>query len=113
MKLIVTIAAAAVPGSAEAVRQEGSKVKVIGLSVPSLCRSYVHEGIIESIVLWNTIDLGYLTVQAANALHARTLHAGSSSLAAGRLGLLEVRDHDVLLGTPFRFDKTNIDQFDF
>lgn len=113
VKLIVTIAAAAVPGSAEAVRQEGSAVKVIGLSVPSLCREYVHEGIIESILLWNTIDLGYLTVQAANALQAHTLHAGSTSLAAGRLGALEVQDHDVLLGTPFRFDKTNIDQFDF
>jgi rhamnose transport system permease protein len=113
VKLIVTIAAAAVPGSAEAVRQEASSVKVIGLSVPSLCREYVHEGIIESIVLWNTVDLGYLTVQAASALHDRRLERGSSSLRAGRLGTLEVRESDVLLGTPFRFDKSNIDRFAF
>jgi rhamnose transport system permease protein len=113
VKLVMTIAAAAVPGSAEAVRQEGSSVKVIGLSVPSLCREYVHEGIIESILLWNTIDLGYLTVQAANALHEGELERNSRSLRAGRLGTLEVRDGDVLLGTPFRFDKTNIDRFAF
>jgi rhamnose transport system permease protein len=113
VKLVVTIAAAAVPGSAEAVRQEGSSVKVIGLSVPSLCRDYVHEGIIESILLWNTIDLGYLTVQAASALHAHELDSASRSLRAGRLGTLEVRDGDVILGQPFRFDKTNIDRFAF
>ena len=88
-------------------------MKVIGLSVPSLCRDYVHEGIIESILLWNTIDLGYLTVQAASALHAHELDSASRSLRAGRLGTLEVRDGDVILGQPFRFDKTNIDRFAF
>lgn len=113
VRLIMTIAAAAVPGSAEAVKQEGSEVKVIGLSVPSLCRSYVHAGIIDSIILWNTVDLGYLTVQAAVALHDGRLRAGSTALAAGRLGSIEVRGADVLLGAPFRFDASNIDQFDF
>jgi hypothetical protein len=73
----------------------------------------VHEGIIESNVLWNSLDLGYLTVQAANALQAHKLAAGSTALSAGRLGTLEVHDHDVLLGKPFRFDKSNIDKFDF
>lgn len=38
VQLIMAIAAAAVPCAAEAVKQDGSKVKVIGLSVPSLCR---------------------------------------------------------------------------
>ena len=114
VRLVVTIAAAAVPGSAEAVKQEGrDDVKVIGLSVPSLCRDYVHEGVIESIVLWNTVDLGYLTVQASAALAHGDLNAHTSRLSAGRLGKLEVRSQEVLLGQPFRFDATNIDDFDF
>ena len=113
VKLVMVIAAAAVPGAAEAVKQEGSSVKVIGLSVPSLCRSYVHEGIIESILLWNTIDLGYLTVRAGAALASGELAAGASAFAAGRLGTLEVQGDNVLLGVPFRFDKTNIDRFEF
>jgi rhamnose transport system permease protein len=113
VRLIVTIAAAAVPGSAEAVKQEGSSVKVIGLSVPSLCKSYVHEGIIECIVLWNTVDLGYLTVHAANALATGEIDHYSGELEAGRLGRIEIRDGEILLGQPFRFDRTNIDQFDF
>jgi rhamnose transport system permease protein len=113
VKLVMVIAAAAVPGAAEAVKQEASDAKVIGLSVPSLCRDYVHEGIIVSILLWNTVDLGYLTVRAAAALAHGELAAGSSSFAAGRLGALEVRGDNVLLGVPFRFDASNIDRFDF
>jgi len=113
VKLVMVIAAAAVPGAAEAVKQESSDAKVIGLSVPSLCRAYVHEGVIASILLWNTVDLGYLTVHAASALASGELRAGSSAFGAGRLGTLEVRGDNVLLGVPFRFDASNLDRFDF
>lgn len=113
VQLIVVIAAAAVPGAAEAIKQDGSKVKLIGLSVPSLCRDYVHQGIIDSITLWNTVDLGYLTVHAAKAAANGTLRRGATSLPAGRLGDKTVEGDQVLLGTPFRFTKDNIDQFKF
>jgi rhamnose transport system permease protein len=113
VRLVMVIAAAAVPGAAEAVKQDGSSAKVIGLSVPSLCRQYVHEGIIESITLWNTQDLGYLTVWAAHAAATGALAPGSSSLRAGRLGSLAVQGDQVLLGAPFRFTKANIDLFRF
>lgn len=113
VKLVMVIAAAAVPGAAEAVKQEGSSVKVIGLSVPSLCRSYVHEGIIESILLWNTLDLGYLTVHAAEALASGELPSSAATFPAGRLGPLELTQDSVILGQPFRFDRTNIDRFEF
>jgi rhamnose transport system substrate-binding protein len=114
VKLIVAIAAPAVPGAAEAVKQSGRRdVKVIGLSLPSLCRSYVHEGVIESIVLWNTIDLGYLTVYASSALSRGQLKRGDRELVAGRLGKVEVREDEVVLGAPFIFNISNIDHFDF
>jgi hypothetical protein len=32
---------------------------------------------------------------------------------AGRLGRIEVRGDNVLLGTPFTFTRENVDQFDF
>src|SRR5262245_57205454 len=114
VKLIMGIAAPAVPGAAEAVKQSGRKdVKVIGLSLPNLCKPYVHDGVIESVVLWNTLDLGYLTVYAANELSAGKLKRGAGDLKAGKLGVIEVREADVLLGAPFIFNKSNIDQFDF
>jgi len=114
VKLIMGIAAPAVPGAAEAVKQSGRKdVKVIGLSLPNLCKPYVHDGVIESIVLWNTLDLGYLTVYAANELGAGKLKRGAGDLKAGKLGVIQVREADVLLGAPFIFNKANIDRFDF
>jgi rhamnose transport system permease protein len=114
VKLIMGIAAPAVPGAAEAVKQSGrSDVKVIGLSLPDMCKAYVHDGVIDSVVLWNTVDLGYLTVYAGQSLVDGDLKAGASSLSAGRLGSVEVRGDEVMLGAPFIFNKDNIDKFDF
>jgi rhamnose transport system permease protein len=114
VKVIMGIAAPAVPGAAEAVRQSGRRdVKVIGLSLPNMCKPYVKAGVIDSIVLWNTRDLGYLTVVAAHALAAGTLTPGSDGLEAGRLGRIQVDGDQVLLGKPFVFTKENIDGFDF
>ncbi|HWQ36484.1 MAG TPA: substrate-binding domain-containing protein [Blastocatellia bacterium] len=114
VKLVMGIAAPAVPGAAEAVRQSGrSDVKVTGLSLPNMCKPYVQAGVIESIVLWNTADLGYLTVYAARALSAGELRRGSSELKAGRLGRIEVKGDQVMLGAPFIFNRQNIERFDF
>jgi ABC-type sugar transport system substrate-binding protein len=114
VKLIMGIAAPAVPGAAQAVKQSGhNDVKVIGLSLPNLCKPYVHDGVIESVVLWNTLDLGYLTVYAASELGAGKLKRGDGDLKAGKLGEIQVRDADVMLGAPFIFNKANIDRFDF
>jgi len=114
VKLIMAIAAPAVPGAAEAVKQSGrSDVKVTGLSLPNMCKPYVHDGIIESIVLWNTLDLGYLTVYASRALSDGQLKRGDQDLSAGRLGKIEVQSDEVRLGAPFIFNKSNIDQFSF
>jgi len=111
---VMGISAPAVPGAAEAVKQSGrSDVKVIGLSLPSLCKPYVHSGVIESVVLWNTHDLGYLTVLTSDALARGTLKRGDKTFNAGRLGTLEVKGDQVILGKPFIFNKSNIDQFDF
>src|SRR2546421_648124 len=55
-KLIMAIAAPAVPRAAEAVQQSGRKdVKVTGLSLPNMNKPYVHAGVVDSVVLWNTL----------------------------------------------------------
>ena len=111
---IVGISAPAVPGIAEATKQAGrSDVKVTGLSLPNLCKSYVHSGYISSVVLWNTADLGYLTVYAGEALVTGRLKAGATGFEAGRLGRIEIKRDQILLGAPFVFDKKNIDGFNF
>ena len=113
-KLIMAICSPAVPGAAEAVKQSGRKdVKVIGLGLPNQNKQYVHEGYTDAVILWNTMDLGYLTVQSAKALHDGKLKPGATKLTAGRLGTIEVNGDNVLLGQPFTFTKDNIDRFDF
>ena len=104
----------AVPGAAEAVRQAGRKdLYVIGLSLPNINKPYVHAGVVQTVVLWNTKDLGYLTVYAAARLAQGQLTAGAQSLAAGRIGSVEIRGDQIILGQPIKFTKANIDQFDF
>jgi rhamnose transport system permease protein len=114
VKLIMAIAAPAVPGAAEAVRQAGrTDVKVMGLSLPNINKKYVYEDVVQVVILWNTTNLGYLTVQAATLAARGALAAGASSIQAGRLGAMEVRGAEVLLGAPLVMTKANIDQFDF
>ena len=114
VKVIMAIAAPAVPGAAEAVKQSGrTDVKVTGLSLPNMNKPYVKSGIVESVVLWNTTDLGYLTVYAANALSKGELKQGDHEINAGRLGKIAVVGDEVRLGAPFVFNKDNIDRFNF
>jgi len=114
MKLIMAISAPAVPGAAEAVKQSGrTDVKVTGLSLPNMCKPYVKAGIAESVVLWNTRNLGYLVVNASKQAVEGTLKAGVTSIDAGRLGKIAVDGDQVLLGKPLVFTKANIDQYDF
>ncbi|HTO03822.1 MAG TPA: substrate-binding domain-containing protein, partial [Opitutus sp.] len=115
LKLLMAICSRAVAGAAEAVKQAGKtgQVHVMGLGLPNENRRYVKEGVTASVILWKTEDLGYLTVHAAAALANGTLKPGDEKFTAGSLGTFEIRGDNILLGTPFIFNKENIDQFDF
>jgi ABC-type sugar transport system substrate-binding protein len=78
-----------------------------------MCRPYIKSGVIESIVLWNTGDLGALAVATAQALARGKLKRGDTSFDAGPLGTYAVSGDEVLLGAPFVFNKSNIDRFNF
>ncbi len=67
----------------------------------------------DSVILWNTGDLGYLTIQAAVAVAKGTLKPGAKTFAAGKLGTFNLAGDNILLGKPFIFNKGNIDQFNF
>jgi rhamnose transport system permease protein len=113
-RLVMAISAPAVPGAAEAVRQAGRRdVRVMGLSLPNMNKTYVHGDVVQKVILWNTTNLGYLTVLAAAKAVDGTLAPGATSLAAGRLGTIDVKGQEVLLGEPLVMDKGNIDRFDF
>jgi rhamnose transport system substrate-binding protein len=114
VKLVMAISAPAVPGSAEAVRQANRRdVNVIGLSLPNMNKPYVHDGWVQTVVLWNTRDLGYLTVLAGSLLTQSKISSTTTSFDAGRLGAIQIRGSEIVLGAPVMFTKSNIDRFDF
>ncbi len=114
VRVIIAISAPSVPGAGEAVKQSGrTDVKVVGLSLPNLCKPYVRSGDVAAVVLWKTRDLGYLVVATSAALAREQFPTGQPAFTAGRLGSVEIRGTDIILGAPFVFTKQNIDQFDF
>jgi rhamnose transport system permease protein len=114
VKLVMAISAPAVPGSAEAVRQANRRdLNVIGLSLPNMNKPYVHDGWAQTVVLWNTKDLGYLTVLAGSLLTQNKISSSTTSFDAGRLGTIQIRGTEIILGAPVMFTKANIDRFDF
>jgi ABC-type sugar transport system substrate-binding protein len=114
LKGIIGLTSVAVPAAAEAVRQEGKrgKIKVTGVSTPKDMRDYVQDGTVKTVILWNPVDLGFLTVYVAEFMRHGTMPE-NGTIQAGRLGPITVRDREVLLGKPLRFDRANIDAFDF
>jgi ABC-type sugar transport system substrate-binding protein len=112
---LFAISSVAFPGAAEAVKQSGTKGKVLvtGLSTPNDMREYVKDGTVNSVVLWNTLDLGYLTIHAAEALARGKLKPGATELAAGKLGTKKIVGDNVLLGNILVFTKDNIDRYRF
>ncbi|MCE5237429.1 substrate-binding domain-containing protein [bacterium] len=112
---VFAISSVAFPGAADAVQQakQGGKVAVVGLATPKPMRQWVEAGTVKTVILWNPVDLGYATIQAAQALAEGKLAAGAKALESGRLGSLTVSGDQVLLGPPMEFTKDNIAQFDF
>ena len=89
-------------------------MNVIGLSLPNINKPYVHAGVVQAVVLWNTRDLGYLTVLAASQLtreRARRRRAHRSMPAVSARSRCAARE--IILGAPLLITKNNIDTFDF
>jgi rhamnose transport system substrate-binding protein len=105
----------AFPGTASAVEKAGQtgKVAVLGLGTPKDMKPFVDKGVVKSVILWNPVDLGYLTVCVARAAKKGELKVGDKTFKAGRLGEKKVEGNVVLLGDPMVFDKDNIGKFDF
>jgi ABC-type sugar transport system substrate-binding protein len=109
------ISSVSFPGAAEAVKQAGKsgEVMVTGLATPNSMKSYVKDGTVKSVVLWNTSELGYLTVMVGEALATGKLSSGATSFDAGKLGEKKIDGDHVLLGDILVFNQENIDQYDF
>lgn len=115
LKGVFAITSVAFPAAADAIKQAGKsgQVLVTGLATPNSMKAFVKDGTVKSVFLWNTEDLGYLTIHTANAIVNGGLKAGATSVKAGALGERKIDGDNVLLGDYLVFTKDNIDKFDF
>ena len=116
LKGLFGMTSVATPASAEAVTKAGlcGKVAVVGLATPNAMKPYVNAGCVKSVVLWNPVDLGYAATYVMRAVVDGKLKPGATSVEAGKLGKLNVvNGSEILLGPPFIYNKSNVDQFDF
>jgi rhamnose transport system substrate-binding protein len=91
------------------------KVALTGLGTPNQMRKFVKDGTVTEFALWDPADVGYLAAYAAAAL-ASDLITGKEgdTFKSGKLGEHTVgKAGEVILGPPTRFNKANIDEFDF
>lgn len=118
LKGIIGQCSTSAPGVAEAVTQAGKIGEIVatGVSVPSMMSPYVKNGAVKSFVLWNPVDLGYLTVWAAKyLLDGNQFEEGVEYEVPGiaTKPWYVAEERMLVLGPPMVFDETNVDDFDF
>ena len=112
IKAIVGFCSPAVPGAAQGLKEASrTDVRITGVSLPSLCRRYIEEGVVESVVIWKTRNLGYLVGASAQALATGVLRSGAAMLRAGRLGTVVVLNDEIRLGRCHIVTRGNIAEF--
>ncbi len=113
LKGVFGITSVALPGAAKAVQDAGmsGKIAVTGLATPKDMRKFIADGTVKTVVLWNPVDLGYLTIHAAKKLAEEGKLP--EEFEAGRLGKVKRAGTHILLGPPMRFTEENIAKFDF
>jgi rhamnose transport system substrate-binding protein len=91
------------------------KVKLTGLGTPNQMRKFVKDGTVDEFALWSPEDVGYLAGQAAVALVSGQITGKEGEkFKAGKLGEKTIGPKgEIILGPPTRFNKGNIDDFDF
>ncbi len=91
------------------------KIALTGLATPDEMKKYVADGTVVSFALWDPANLGYLAAYAAVELASgKITGAAGQTFTAGKLGSFTVgADNTVLLGPPYVFNSSNINNFNF
>ena len=120
LKVIVAPTTVGILAAAQVVKQQGKTgtVFVTGLGLPNDMKPFVADGTSPEFGLWSVPDLGYLAYNVAALLEAGTI-TGAEGETFTVKGLNGDQPYTigpksvVILGPPYKFDKTNIDQFNF
>lgn len=120
LKVICAPTTVGINAAAKVLQDEKSSVKLTGLGLPSEMAEYIGDDDAHScpyMYLWNPIDVGRLGAYTSIALVDGTITgAVDDTFTAGDMGdytVVEAADGgtEVILGAPFKFDPSNIDEW--
>jgi rhamnose transport system substrate-binding protein len=120
LKVIVAPTTVGILAAAQVVSaaKKSESVKVTGLGFPNDMKPFVKDGTSPVFGLWSVPDLGYLAEQVAEKLVSGEIKGaeGETFSVKGLNGDQPYtigKDSIVVLGPAFRFDSTNVDNFNF
>ena len=119
LKVIIAPTTVGIAAASKVITDQGliGKIKVTGLVLPSEMADYINNGACPYMFLWNPIDVGYLGAYTATALtDGKITGKAGESFVAGRLGNYTITQAgdggtEVLLGPPFKFEPSNINDW--
>lgn len=118
LKVICAPTTVGIMAAAKVLQDEGSACKLTGLGLPSEMADYVADDkSCPYMYLWNPIDLGRLSAYTSMALvNGSITGAAGEFFDAGDMGTYmtgnaEDGGTEVVLGPPFKFEPSNIDEW--
>ena len=120
LKVICAPTTVGIAAAAKVLQDNGSSCKLTGLGLPSEMSEYIGDDDAHScpyMFLWNPEDVGRLGAYTSIALvNEEITGAAGDKFTAGDLGEYEVTEAsdggtEVILGSPFKFDPSNIDEW--
>ncbi|GHV75205.1 rhamnose ABC transporter substrate-binding protein [Spirochaetia bacterium] len=119
LKVIVAPTTVGIAAAAKVITDKNliGKVNITGLGLPSEMAEYITNGSCPYMYLWNPIDNGYLAAFVGTALvSGKITGKAGESFSAGKLGNFTVTaaadgGTEVLLGAPFKFEPSNINDW--
>jgi len=114
LKGIIGFSSPAPIGAGQAVSEQSKQdtISVVGSALPNDAKTYVHEGAIDAVLLWEPAKLGYLTVYLADYM-LKGNEVKDGDMEVPNVGTISISGKEVIMGPPTVFTKDNIDNFDF
>jgi rhamnose transport system substrate-binding protein len=115
LKAIIAPTTVGVVAAAQVVTDQKliGKINVTGLALPSEFKKFIDNGASHAVALWNPIDLGYSAVYLAYQIAAKKAEPKpGAKISIGKVGSVTLDDNNAAaMAPPFKFDKSNIEQF--
>jgi ABC-type sugar transport system substrate-binding protein len=114
---MTSMTAPALGAAYEAAAQKPDKNSIVltGVATPNALNSYIMnaENPVETGILWNCMDLGYLSVMTGYQLNTGEIKVDSPSITTPRMGTREINEKVIIFSEPMVFNKDTVNNFNY